>query len=448
MTDFFISYNQSDRDWAEWIAWELEAKSYTTRIQAWDFHGNFVLEMDKATKEAERTIAVLSPEYVQALFTPPEWAAAFAQDPTSEKGKLIPVRVRAVELKGILAQINYVDFVGQDEQTARKMLLARVAGLRLKPSNQPSFPGAPLPRKPVFPASPTAQPAVWQLPHARNPNFTGRKELLEALHQKLSSNETPALVQAIYGLGGVGKTQTAVEYAYQHRNAYSVVWWIRAEEPALLADDYGALARALDLKEQDAAEQAIVTEAVRKWLEQNTGWLLIFDNAQSSRELADYVPRGRAGNIIITSRNPAWGAIASPLKVDVMTEAEAVRFLRPGGADEAATKALAHELGYLPLALELARAYIEENAARAFQLFLGYLKSIKIRYWHILQIASPTRFHSPQPGKYQSMLQERGSSASSELMSAMRIFRLRSNSAPIDYRRRRAPSHALGSEMG
>ncbi len=78
--DFFISYTGADRRWAEWIAWVLEEAGHSIIIQAWDFRpgGNFVLDMDHAAKEAERTIAVLSDEYLKAAFPHPEWAAAFA----------------------------------------------------------------------------------------------------------------------------------------------------------------------------------------------------------------------------------------------------------------------------------------------------------------------------------------------------------------------------------
>ena len=92
MKDFFISYNKADRTWAEWIAWQLEEARYSVIVQAWDFRpgSNFVLDMNRATKEAERTIAVLSPDFLAAEFTQPEWAAAFAKDPTGEKGLLVP----------------------------------------------------------------------------------------------------------------------------------------------------------------------------------------------------------------------------------------------------------------------------------------------------------------------------------------------------------------------
>lgn len=142
--DFFISYNRADKQWAEGIAWHLEEAGYTTVIQAWDFRpgSNFVIEMQRASDQAMRTIAVLSPDYLQALYTQPEWAAAFAQDPTGEKGTLLPVRVQECELKGMLSQVVYIDLVGLEEQAAKEALLAGVKQGRVKPTTAPGFPGA------------------------------------------------------------------------------------------------------------------------------------------------------------------------------------------------------------------------------------------------------------------------------------------------------------------
>ena len=125
MKDFFISYNKADRAWAEWIAEELEKAGHSTVIQAWDFRpgSNFILEMQQGAADAARTIAVLSPAYLTSLFTQPEWSAAFAQDPTGKQRILLPIRVRECELKGLLPQIVYIDFVNADEPTARRRLL-------------------------------------------------------------------------------------------------------------------------------------------------------------------------------------------------------------------------------------------------------------------------------------------------------------------------------------
>lgn len=155
MADFFISFNKADREWAEWVAWELDAAGFTTTFQHWDFlpGENFVTEMDEAIRNSERTIAVLSPDYLASGFGAAEWRAAFVEDPTGEKGKLIPVRVRETVLSGLLKQVIYIDLVDVDEERARQNLLAGVARRRAKPDRPPRFPGR---KKPGFPGEPLA----------------------------------------------------------------------------------------------------------------------------------------------------------------------------------------------------------------------------------------------------------------------------------------------------
>lgn len=171
--DFFVSYNSADREWAEWIAWQLEEAGFTTFLQAWDFRpgSNFVIEMDRAASRAKRTIAVLSPDYLGASFPQPEWAAAFAQDPGGVERILVPVRVRECRPAGLLAQIVYIDLVALDEEAACERLLRGIEE-RAKPREAPSFPGgAPHiePEAPTFPgeesvsagSSPLAPPGPW-----------------------------------------------------------------------------------------------------------------------------------------------------------------------------------------------------------------------------------------------------------------------------------------------
>src|SRR5450759_1061027 len=141
--DFFISYNHNNEQWATWIAWHLEQADYSCIIQAWDFRpgANFVLEMQQAATLAERTIAVLSPAYLESLFTAPEWAAPFADDPTGQLRKLVPVRVENCEIPGLLKQIVYIDLVGLPPGQALTKLLAGLEPGRAKPVAPPPFPG-------------------------------------------------------------------------------------------------------------------------------------------------------------------------------------------------------------------------------------------------------------------------------------------------------------------
>src|SRR5215468_9820814 len=140
-----ISYTGVDRAWAEWIAWQLQAAGYTVVLQAWHFdHGTrLVPAMHHASIDAACTIAVLSPDYLTARFTQPEWQAAFAQDPTGEKGLLLLVRVRRCDPPGMLAPRVYIDLVGLAEDAAQEKLLTGVRGSGI-PTTASSFPGAPL----------------------------------------------------------------------------------------------------------------------------------------------------------------------------------------------------------------------------------------------------------------------------------------------------------------
>jgi hypothetical protein len=141
--DFFISYNHHDAEWATWIAWTLEDIGFTAFIQDWDFGpgSNFVLEMQKGAALGDRTIAVLSPNYLASLFTQPEWAAAFVDDPAGLKRKLVPIVVAPTQLPGLLAPIAHINFVGVSESDAKAALLHGIAGGRSKPKERPDFPG-------------------------------------------------------------------------------------------------------------------------------------------------------------------------------------------------------------------------------------------------------------------------------------------------------------------
>jgi len=143
--DFFISYNSSDRRWAEWVAWEVEHAGYSTVVQAWDFRpgANFVAEMDRALARAGRVLALLSPNYLRSSFAFSEWAAAFAKDPMGVGGRLVPIRIAECHPQGLLGQVVYIDLVELDEEAARKELLRGLEAGRAKPLAPVRFPDSP-----------------------------------------------------------------------------------------------------------------------------------------------------------------------------------------------------------------------------------------------------------------------------------------------------------------
>ena len=209
--------------------------------------------------------------------------------------------------------------------------------------------------------SPVGLPAVWNVPYARNPAFTGREDLLDALYAARTATQPVALTQVLRGLGGVGKTQLALEYAYRCAHAFQVIWWLRAEEPATLAADYAALAEPLSLPAGVTPEPGAQVAAVRAWLEGHDGWLLVFDNAPEPAAVTPYLPRRGGGQVLITSRYLGWGGTARSVTVQTFPRDESVRFLldRTQQADADAATALAAEVGDLPIALAQVAGYID-----------------------------------------------------------------------------------------
>ena len=365
--DFFVSYSAGDRAWAEWIAWELESAGHQTVLQAWDFPAgaDFVAEMHRSFARASRLMAVLSPAYVASSLAMSEWNAVFAADPDGFDRRLVPVRVADFEPSGLHAARTYIDLVGASEDQARCRLLEGLGGGRAKPEESPLYPGSSQ-ATPAFPGLPT----LWNVPHHRNPHFVGRAELLHALES--FHDQAPGLsTVAVIGMGGVGKTQLVLEYAYRQQQKFDVVWWTRAEEALSLKADLAALASALGHGEDkpDLESRAAIA---RRWLERHDRWLLVLDNADDLKAVEPILPQGGGGTVLITSRGGDWGSLAHVLDVDVLSAEEATQFLRRRTKrdEPLAAGELADELGCLPLALEQAAAVVVQSPALSLGAYL------------------------------------------------------------------------------
>jgi NB-ARC domain-containing protein len=234
------------------------------------------------------------------------------------------------------------------------------------------------PASPVSSQQGTSQSApAWNVPYLRNPFFTGREELLKQLHDNLTQNKAAALTQAqaIHGLGGIGKTQTAVEYAYRYRDDYHAVLWVNAATRDEFSTSFVGLATLLNLPERLEQDQPKIVAAVKQWFTAHDGWLLIVDNADDLAMAGEFLPTGGKGHLLLTTRAHAIGALANGIEVEKLDSQQGMLLLLRRAkvlrldaslddaplADRTAAAAIVEEMDGLPLALDQAGAFIEET---------------------------------------------------------------------------------------
>ena len=240
-------------------------------------------------------------------------------------------------------------------------------------------PQAPLAREPL---------RAWGNVPARNPAFAGREEQLARIRQALAGEGGRAAVQALHGMGGVGKTQLAIEYAHRHSGDYDVTWWLDSENTALMTQQYADLAEHLG-----AARKGLPVDAVRRALlsdlHRRPRWLLVFDNAEDPAFLRDWLPSG-PGHVIITSRSQDWAELAAPIPVEVLPRPESVELLRARvpGITTGDAETLAGALGDLPLALAQAAAFLAGTRMPA----AGYTQLLKDRAAALLSKGKPLTY--------------------------------------------------------
>nr|MBA2679903.1 TIR domain-containing protein [Ktedonobacteraceae bacterium] len=230
-------------------------------------------------------------------------------------------------------------------------------------------------RRPVKPP----QFPLYTLPYRRNPFFTNREDILTALHRFFTSEQTPQApqtrTQALYGLGGIGKTLLAVEYVYLHQHEYQAVLWLNAASHELLSSNILSLADQLGISLPGDADEQQRFAAIHQWLRHHDRWLLVLDNLDDFSMLDQLIPLYSGGHVLLITHSQATGPFASAVSVAQMSVEEgALLLLRRAklipkqGLRDAASEsdllqamAIAQEVEGYPLALDQAGAYIEET---------------------------------------------------------------------------------------
>ena len=263
---------------------------------------------------------------------------------------------------------------------------------------------------PVIAPSQDAPISIWNVPYNRNLLFTGREDILSQLREALSGEESPVALtqpQAISGLGGIGKTQTAVEYAYRYRQSYDAVLWARADSPDLLRSDFLTIAALLNLPQRSEQDQSLVVKAVLRWFDSHEKWLLILDNADQLETVSEFIPSAGKGHVLLTTRAHSTGTIAQRLEIEKMNQDEGIvlllrRMKRLKGHAELESipesmrkqvQAIVEALDGLPLALDQAGAYIEETGCS----LSDYLKFYHSRRKRLLRTRGQNATGHPEP---------------------------------------------------
>jgi tetratricopeptide (TPR) repeat protein len=352
--DFFLSRRGSVAAIACEVAEVLAQKGYKVLVQDYDIPlgANFVEAMHEAVKNSRDIIILFTRDYEQSPYTRKEFTSFEAERAqSSEERHIIVLRCEDAPVRGLLADSVYQDLVGITDSEERRHRIIAAAERQSQ--------AAPPPPRPFIGVPP------------RVASFTGRAQELDRLDAILLHQIPAAVTQAVgraavQGMGGVGKTSLAIEYAHRYRKLYAGVCWCPAETRAGLLSALAALAVTLGATRTDEgnAENA-AKAALRRLDEQRATWLLVYDNVTSPDGIADLLPSFGA-RVLITSRFSDWGGMADEVSLDALPPEEAVALLqaRAGRNDTSGASTLAEALGYLPLALDHAAAYCRRTQMR------------------------------------------------------------------------------------
>ena len=365
--DFFISragksdeWDISDKEIGRAIDEILQAEGYTTWLQDTDFgHASFMAKMADGFTMVEngtRVLALVSRRYFASDYCLKEARYPLIDDSNNDRERLIVLRVEDCRIEDFLKDLRHIDLVPvlHDRAQLRAAVLGAIDPIRFPAEEKVAQFQMRTGRQILHPAIRAA------------PSFTGRDEEFAVLEETLWRSEVPRSATALRGLGGVGKSVLAQEYAWRNRARYHGVWWVRAEKTETLLDDLielGAkLISGLDkITDRHAAAQMMLDHIAQS--DHTRPWLIVYDNVPAPDTIRRLTPASNT-HVLITTRWADWYGEADELTVAVFSPEIAVNFLMErvrGSAqrpEETRREAqiLANDLGCLPLALAIARA--------------------------------------------------------------------------------------------
>jgi hypothetical protein len=366
--DVFISYSSADKEWVQsWLLPHLEAEGLRVCIDFRDFDVGVpsIVNMERAVENSRHTLLVLTPAWVKSEWTEFEGLLTQTADPAARQRRLLPLLLESCETPRRIAMLTYVDFTKKRQW--KKQLPRVVKAIRAQLSLRDLGP--------TLGKVSTASATRFLVPFPRNPDFVGRDEDLAALHAMLQQGNSPVGIRptVLVGLGGIGKTQLAVEYAHAHRADYaSGVFWINAINPLLL--EFTTLAEQLELADADTPRDT-AAQRCYEYLNQHRDALVIFDNVEEPRNLnvpfaAGLIPANLQCRTLFTTRKRDFPVPFQPFEVKTLPEPAAMHLLlrhpsrqpilEPNHPDHGLARVICITLGYLPLALALAGAFLGE----------------------------------------------------------------------------------------
>ncbi|EKX63529.1 FxSxx-COOH system tetratricopeptide repeat protein [Streptomyces ipomoeae] len=381
-----------DRMWVDWLEAVLRGAGFEVvpmdvralpqdvdsipRYDAEDGAGG-----EESADSSERLLAVASPAFLNSRRARRAWDDAVRAGGRKPRNRPVAVRVDDVRLSLPQSGRGAIDLSRLDEERAYTALLT---GL-----DHPDVPPAPPGDGARFPNTGTRISNV----QPRYPWFTGRSPILDRLRERLVSGRAgQRLPQVLHGLGGVGKSQLAREYAHRFKADYDLVWWIDAEQPDLVLPKVAALAQELDLPVgDDVAEAAEAAMTALRHGDPCERWLLIFDNVPDLDKAIHLFPGHTAplpdhvyGHILVTTRARPASTLVQSLEMEVFTREESVEHLcrRVPGLREDDADRVADALGDLPLAVEVAAAWLEATATPVHE----YIEQLREQSTRVLSV--------------------------------------------------------------